>query len=144
MVKSNINTFRSIFMSILVLMILIGVVYVMWKFNYKNNSQYNGKNNDIKKLIRQSARYSVAGKQDASPIIAMLHANYGAGYLWAVKDIANDNEINVAVGSGFNVKKFEQKITQIQDEVNKRVSVACPKMIGENDPYLSQIAGQNV
>lgn len=39
------------------------------------------------KLIRQVARWSTAGKQDKNSMIAVLHANYGAGYLWALKDI---------------------------------------------------------
>ena len=41
---------------------------------------------NINTLIRQAARWSVAAQQDESPIIALLHANYGAGYLWALKD----------------------------------------------------------
>src|SRR5207237_6958 len=37
-------------------------------------------------LTRQAARWSTAASQDNNPLIAVLHANYGAGYLWAIHD----------------------------------------------------------
>ena len=36
---------------------------------------------NIQKLTRQAARWSTAAAQDESPLIAVLHANYAAGYL---------------------------------------------------------------
>ena len=35
----------------------------------------------VKSLLRQSARWTVAARQDKNPLIAVLHANYGAAYL---------------------------------------------------------------
>ena len=44
----------------------------------------------LKALIRQTARWTAASQQDKSPMISLLHANYGAGYLQALELIAAD------------------------------------------------------
>ena len=53
---------------------------------------------EIKTLVRQAARWSSAAKQDKNPMIAVLHSNYGAGFLWALKDIATQDQIEKATG----------------------------------------------
>ena len=104
---------------------------------------YESKNNihkkHINKLVRQAARWSVAAQQDESPIIALLHANYGAGFLWALRDIASDQEIEEA--TGINVPIFVKKITDVQDGATKRVSKACPQFVGDLDKYLLTLGG---
>ena len=75
-------------------------------------------NNIIKKLVRQSARWSTASTQDESPLIAVLHANYGAGYLWALRDVASDSEIKTAMG--IDILKFESEITNAMDIATKK------------------------
>jgi hypothetical protein len=93
----------------------------------------------INTLIRQSARWALAAQQDQSPIIALLHANYAAGYLWALKDIATDTEI--AQIGGVDPLKFRNQVIAIQDRCTKRVSKICPKFIGKLDHALLRIAG---
>ena len=93
----------------------------------------------IETLIRQASRWSVAAQQDESPIIALLHANYGAGYLWALKDIATDQEIYDS--TGLDVIKFKKKIIDIQDEATQRVSKACPEFVGDVDEFLLGLGG---
>ena len=95
----------------------------------------------IKKLIRQSARYATAAQQDESPIIATLHANYAAAYLWALKDIATPKKINQ--NTGVELKTFEEHILNVQDMVSKKVVQKCPEFAGEVDLYLSSIAGES-
>ena len=90
-------------------------------------------------LIRQTARWSAAAKQDESPIIALLHANYGAGYLWALKDIYTDQDIMEK--TGINVIEFKKKIIDIQDGATRKVSAVCPKFIGDLDKYLLKLGG---
>lgn len=97
------------------------------------------KQDSVNTLLRQAARWSAAAQQDESPIIALLHANYGAGYLWALKDIASDDEIKFATGVDRIV--FEGKITAIQDAATKKVTAACPKFVGKLDRYLVTLAG---
>ena len=93
----------------------------------------------IRTLIRQSARWALAAQQDESPIIALLHANYAAGYLWALQDIANDIEMS-QIG-GIDPLKFRNQIIAIQDKCTKKVSKICPKFIGKLDHSLLRIAG---
>jgi hypothetical protein len=96
----------------------------------------------ILKLVRQTARWATAAQQDQSPLVALLHANYAAGYLWALKDIATDTEINKV--AGINLKQFEEHIVNVQDMTTKKVLKACPSFAGEVDLYLSTIAGEGI
>ena len=68
-----------------------------------------------------------------------MHANYGAGFLWALRDIASDQEIEEA--TGINVPIFVKKITDVQDGATKRVSKACPQFVGDLDKYLLTLGG---
>jgi hypothetical protein len=99
-----------------------------------------GMNKAIEKLVRQSARYATAAQQDASPVIAILHANYAAAYLYALKDIATDSQIHNA--TGIDVKKFKEHVTNVQDMVTRKTSEKCPDFVGEVDIYLAQIGGE--
>ena len=97
------------------------------------------KANDIKKLLRQCSRWAVAAEQDTSPLITLLHANYAAGFLWALKDIASDTEIEEA--ASIDILEFTKKIVDIQDKSTKNVTNLCPQFIGVSDPFLLQMAG---
>lgn len=92
----------------------------------------------IKKLAQQSAKWATMSQQDDSPIIAMLHANYAVGYLWALKDIASPREITKQ--TGLNIEQFEEHIVNVQSTVTKKVLKKCPELAGEVDLYLSSIA----
>jgi len=95
----------------------------------------------VPKLVRQTARWATAAQQDTSPLIALLHANYAAGYLWALKDIASETQINRE--GGIELRKFEEHILNVQDATTKKVLKACPEFAGQVDLYLSTIAGEN-
>ena len=97
------------------------------------------KKKTIKTLIRQSARYSAAATQDESPLIALLHANYGAGYLLALRDVATDVEIKKY--GNVDILEFQNKITSIQDKATKLVSGTCPKFVGKVEHELMRLAG---
>ena len=103
----------------------------MWSDDFKTKS--------IKTLLRQCSRWAVAAEQDESPLISLLHANYAAGYLWALKDIATEEEIKSV--SSVDIQEFEKKITDVQDKSTKAVTAVCPDFIGNSDPYLLQLAG---
>ena len=92
----------------------------------------------IKKLVQQSAKWATMAQQDESPIIAVLHANYAVGYLWAVKDIAGSSEISRQ--SGVDIKQFEEHIFNVQSMVTKKILKKCPELSGDIDLYLSSIA----
>ena len=99
-----------------------------------------GMKSSIEKLIRQSARYATAAQQDDSPLIANLHANYAAAYLYAAKDIANETQIHNS--TGVDVIKFKEHIVNIQDMVTKKTVAKCPEFSGQVDLYLATIAGE--
>lgn len=101
---------------------------------------YPGKAEDIRKLTRQCSRWLIAAQQDQSPLIAILHGQYGMGYLWAIKDIATTEEFKEATGLDF--LEFEKHATEIQDKVSKRVIKTCPQFSGDIDLYLGRIAGE--
>tara|TARA_R110000803_G_scaffold155131_2_gene219852 strand:- start:19 stop:399 length:381 start_codon:yes stop_codon:yes gene_type:complete len=94
----------------------------------------------IEKLVRQSARFATAAQQDQTPLVAVLHANYSSGYLWALKDIATPKQIHNA--TGVDVKKFEEHVTNVQDSVTKRTIKKCPEFAGDVDLYLATIGGE--
>jgi len=107
---------------------------------FLSDTQYHPKhsnNSALKILARQAARWSTAALQDNNAMIAILHANYGAGYLWAMQDIATSQEIEKA--TGINWKKFRQEILNTQDQAAKRMSKLCPKFSPKTS-YLTKIA----
>ena len=116
---------------------LIAAVFVLFLMM---QNKTRGVNKSIEKLVRQSARYATAAQQDASPVIAVLHANYAAAYLYALKDIATDSQIHNA--TGIDVKKFKEHVTNVQDMVTRKTSDKCPEFVGDVDIYLAQIGGE--
>ena len=100
------------------------------------------KNKMIRKLIRQSSRYAIASRGDKTPLISVLHANYAATYMFALKDLFSDREIENVLGNTHNRIIYEKKILDIQDKATKNVMKYCPQYSGEVD-YLTQLAGQS-
>ena len=107
--------------------------------NILSNNFKNDKKNMADKLIRQCARWAVASEQDKSPLIALLHANYAAGYLWALKDIVSDVEIKQH--TNIDILDFEKKIVNIQDIATKKVSSACPEFASHLNMELLKYSG---
>jgi hypothetical protein len=103
-------------------------------------NKVRGVNKSIEKLVRQSARYATAAQQDKSPVIALLHANYAAAYLYALKDIATDSQIHNA--TGIDVRKFKEHVINVQDMVTRKTSETCPEFVGQVDIYLAEIGGE--
>lgn len=116
------------------LIVAIFVLIVMMQ----NKSR--GLKSSIEKLVRQSARYATAAQQDKSPVVAILHANYAAAYLYALKDIATETQIHNA--TGINVKKFKEHVINVQDSVTKKTTETCPDFAGQVDIYLAEIGGE--
>ena len=98
-------------------------------------------NDIIRKLIRQASRWSTASEQDNSPMIAVLHASYGAGYFWALKDIASDSDIKIA--SNVDINKLETSITKILDRATKKAIAICPQY-GPPTSFLSKLGGEGI
>jgi hypothetical protein len=127
----------------IVIGIIIGIflVYLITTLFISHSDAYVPDSLDIpiQVLVRQAARWSTAAEQDESPMIAVLHANYGAGYLWALKDIAKDDQIEKA--ANIDIKKFMYEITKAQDNATKRMAGVCPKY-APKQTYLTKIGGE--
>ena len=125
----------------LVYVFFLGMITMFFILNTTKKSTNNNKQIEFvaKKLIRQAARWSTAAKQDNNSMIAVLHANYGAGYLWALKDIINNDIIEKK--TGIDMMKFENEIVQIQDEATRNMAKLCPKYAPEPS-YLTNLAGE--
>ena len=119
----------------------LGMLTMFIILNTTKKSANNNKQIEFvaKKLVRQAARWSTAAKQDNNSMIAVLHANYGAGYLWALKDIINNDIIEKK--TGIDMMKFENEIIQIQDEATQNMAKLCPEYAPEPS-YLTNLAGE--
>jgi hypothetical protein len=93
----------------------------------------------IKGLVRQISRWSLASGQDKNVFIANLHANYGVGYLQALKDIYSQKEIEET--SDINLLDFTKDIIDIQDTAARNLVDECPKISGKNK-FLAELAGE--
>ena len=93
----------------------------------------------ISTLIRQSARWSTAADQDTVPMVAVLHANYGVGYLLALKDIFSQNDIEKY--GKIDLLKFEREIVSVQDKVTKDTAKIC-EQYGPPSTYLTLLGGE--
>jgi hypothetical protein len=119
----------------------ITILFVLFIY-YILNTDYNKRDSFIiKTLIRGCSRWAIASKQDKSPLIALLHANYASGYLWAIKDVFTNEDIHK--WTGVNIIDYQDKITSIQDDATKRVSEICPTFAKEIlfDKQLAILAG---
>lgn len=127
---------------IFILISFILIFYYIFSIKIQENFKNNEKNAMLKKLLRQSARWSLAALNDNNNLIAVLHANYGAGYLWAIKDIFTEKEIEYVLGSEELRKKFEKEIIKIQDDITKKVVKDCPNYTNIIN-FLTDIAGES-
>lgn len=77
----------------------------------------------LRTLARQAERWTVAAEQDDNPLIAVLHANYGAGYMWAMDDIASEREIEEIIESSYD--EFRGRIVRNQDKAAQQLIDKC-------------------
>ena len=103
-------------------------------------SSKSDKDFTINTIIRGCARWAAASLQDKSPLVAVLHANYASGYLWALRDTFSDMDIKSS--SGIDIIQFQKRITDIQDIATKRIVSVCPKYASDIDTYLGKIGGE--
>lgn len=128
----------------LALGIIIGVIiaYILIEIKKKcwiSTPIVQYKKEVIKILLTQALRYYNAAKQDENPLIAVLHGNYQAAYLWALNDIATTEEIEAVAEVPYNfIKKHVQ---DVQHEVTNKMSKICPKFSPEKS-ILTKLAGE--
>ena len=106
------------------------------KYDNKNTKESN-----IKKLVRQTARWGTAADQDENGYIANLHATYAMGYLMALREIYTD--VDIKRYSGVDVRKFENEISTIMDNAIKKLVIVCPNGQPKNR-YLASISKEGM
>ena len=121
---------KVIFFLIIILLIIKTLVVT----KVENNDKFI-----INTIIRGCARWASASLQDKSPLVAVLHANYASGYLWALRDVFSDQDIYKA--SGIDIIIFQKQITDVQDKATRFMVSVCPKYASDIDIYLGKIAG---
>ena len=127
----------------ILLWILLTIIIVIFLLPKRSNNTTTDEDK-IKSLVRQASRWAVASAQDENPMIAVLHGNYGAGYLWSLLDIYKPEQIEDAMGDGFDFNEFRKRIVDVQDNATKSMARACPKYTEGLEPYLSKLSGENV
>ena len=128
---------KNIIIGILIGFILMYIINQILSKCWISNNSKKFHNELINKLVRQTARLETAASQDDNPVIEVLHANYAAGYLWALKDIATNKDIENATKIDMN--KFQKNVVDIQDKSNKKLVKLCPNFIKTDNIYLSKI-----
>lgn len=126
---------KSVVIAILLLLIIL-IVHEVRKWD-----KFCVKDEVIKKLVRQTARWATAAKQDNNAMIAVLHANYAMGYWTALKEVATADEIEIS--SGINYMEFEAEIASVQDSATRKMAILCPDYAPEQS-VLTKIAGEGM
>lgn len=84
-------------------------------------------NEAIQVLLRQAARYAIAAEQDINPLIAVLHADYAAGMVYAIQAAWPEWQFREATGLPFRVVLDE--VVRIQDAAHRKMAAACPAVV---------------
>jgi hypothetical protein len=125
--------------SLFILFLLVPLfLLVLRNYDFQRRENSLNKSDIIKKLLRQASRWSIAAEQDELPMVAVLHANYGTAYLWSLKEISTNDEIEKITGVDMFI--FEKEITRIQDEATRKVYKACPQYGPELSSYLVKLS----
>lgn len=131
-------------MSTLYTLLILSVIILLLIFYYKKDDLYKKSvvdESNIKKLVRQTARWATAADQDNNGYIANLHATYAMGYLMALREIYTDVEIEQY--SGIDARKFEMEISAIMDNAIKKLVIECPSGQPKNQ-YLASISKEGM
>tara|TARA_Y100000310_G_C20559220_1_gene752186 strand:+ start:236 stop:631 length:396 start_codon:yes stop_codon:yes gene_type:complete len=123
---------------------VLGIILMYILYEIKNQCLLGGGRNAllatiIQNLTRQAARWSTASVQDDNAMVAVLHANYGAGYLWALKDVASSEQVKAA--TGIDLVQFEKEIIKAQDAATTTMAQLCPRY-APDPTYLTKIGGE--
>lgn len=76
-------------------------------------------------LFIQMSRWSTAATQDENPVIAVLHANYGVGYMMALREIASDEELERWLGVP-GLRQLFREVERVQHEATRQLAATCP------------------
>jgi hypothetical protein len=76
-------------------------------------------------LFHQMARWSTAATQDENPMIAVLHANYGVGYMMSLQSIAAEDELERMLGVS-DLRGIFKEVERVQHAATVKMAATCP------------------
>jgi hypothetical protein len=76
------------------------------------------------RIFHQMARWSTAASQDKNPVVAVLHANYGVGYMMVLKDLASDENLERILGVE-NIRSIFDEVHKIQNNATLSLGKHC-------------------
>lgn len=79
----------------------------------------------VKKIFHQMSRWSTASTQDENPIVKVLHANYGVGFMMALQSITSDEALERILGVN-NIRKLFSEVESIQHKATVELVKKCP------------------
>ena len=118
--------------------LLTGLIVLIIIEVYSKQCVQTNYHDTIRILSRQAARWAAASAQDSNALIAVLHANYGAGYLWAIKDILQDDDDFKQV-TDVGLFEFEQRIVAQQDRATRSLIEQCKTAVPTMDTELLRV-----
>lgn len=121
------------------------LMWIIMKFGPSpSQSQSQSAKDDayITELMKQCARWAVASEQDENPLIAVLHANYASGYLWATNDIFSSSDIERV--TGFKFHKIKDYVQKVQKYATYKATKVCPAFAPRTSVEIGQLSGEGV
>lgn len=98
-------------------------------------------NSIIKKVFHQMARWSTASTQDDNPVVAVLHANYGVGYMLVLKEITSDEDLERILGVQ-NIRKLFDEVQEIQNKATLNLAKHCNNIYPNTE--LAKYGGESI
>lgn len=117
---------------------LLSLLFLLLIFSYYRRPCTKTNTRLIQTLVRQTARWMVAARQDQNPLIAMLHANYATGYWYALRDVVTDTDIERV--SGIDVVWFQTEVQATQEWATQKALAVCPQLGPQS--AIARIAGE--
>lgn len=117
---------RMFVIIILVITVAVAFMYYIHAKQFMKNSNFNEKSKIIKSLTTQSAQWAISAKNNSSPIVSLVHADYAAANLWSLRTLATNEEIKAITGVEFS--DLYKEVTKIQDQVIKKITTLCPNL----------------
>jgi len=126
--------------------LIVGIILIYGLIEIKNrcwlaSDAKKERQKILSTILRGVGRWATASQGDKSPLISLLHANYSAGYLWAILDAFSSSEIEEISKQPF--LKIRDEVTKTQDLATKKVIKACPNF-APPPSVLTKIAGEEV
>jgi hypothetical protein len=107
------------------ILIFLIVAFMFWKWYSQSNNKKINITPILKKLMVQASEWVTSAKENSNPIISLMHANYAAGYLLAIKNLAKSNDINKILP---NFAKYDEDITNVQELATNNLMKFCPSI----------------